>query len=83
MKEGPRFARVGASQYARDRVLDPARRLADRLEASSDHRGAQILRTLLKSHVSQRGALQSYYRQLQRTPRGDQSRARAQPAPAQ
>lgn len=77
MKDAAQTARTGLADVTRNRVLDPARRLADRLEAGGDRHGAQILRTLLKSHASQRGALQSYWRQTQRTPRGDRSRARA------
>lgn len=58
MKPGPRI--TGSAERTIARVVEPARALADRLEAQGAARDARILRNLLASHGAQRGALQSY-----------------------
>lgn len=75
MSAASHLATQGLSQRTRDRVLDPAQRLVVRLEAAGAKRDAQILRTLLMSHASQRNMLRRYYNQLQRTPSGNRCRA--------
>lgn len=58
LKPGPRH--TGTATRTMLRVVEPARALAERLEAAGAARDARILRQLLKSHGGQRSMLQQY-----------------------